>query len=408
MTDTPVSARSAWLPVVSLAFAAFVFNTSEFVPVGLLTGIADSFSMRIADTGLMMTMYAWVVSLASLPAIFIFSDTERRRLLIGVFILFVLSHVLSAVAWSFPILMVSRFGVALSHSVFWAITAAMVMRIAPLGKKTQAVSMLAAGSALASILGLPMGRLISEWFSWRTTFMIIGIVAAMVLVVVWRVMPVLPSQNAGSLKSLPLLIKRPALVGLYVLILLIVTAHFTAYSYIEPLVEKVLHFPSQLTTTLLFVYGLAGLAGTLLFSRLYSRWSLGVLFGSVAVVTLCLLTVLMLGKTHSGLLIVCAFWGVGMIFVTLASQLKTLELASDATDVATAAFSGIYNIGIGGGALVGSQIILGQGLSAITYAGGFIGIVALCWGLGFCLYFMRRAHRAAHEVVDTLPEHPAV
>ena len=240
MTDTPVSARSAWLPVVSLAFAAFVFNTSEFVPVGLLTGIADSFSMRIADTGLMMTMYAWVVSLASLPAIFIFSDTERRRLLIGVFILFVLSHVLSAVAWSFPILMVSRFGVALSHSVFWAITAAMVMRIAPLGKKTQAVSMLAAGSALASILGLPMGRLISEWFSWRTTFMIIGIVAAMVLVVVWRVMPVLPSQNAGSLKSLPLLIKRPALVGLYVLILLIVTAHFTAYSYIEPLVEKVL------------------------------------------------------------------------------------------------------------------------------------------------------------------------
>jgi len=403
MTDTPVSARSAWLPVVSLAFAAFVFNTSEFVPVGLLTGIADSFSMRIADTGLMITMYAWVVSLASLPAIFIFSDTERRRLLIGVFILFVASHGLSAVAWNFTTLMISRFGVALAHSVFWAITAAMVMRIAPAGKKTQAVSLLAAGSALASILGLPVGRLISEWFSWRITFMLIGIVAAVVLVVVWRVMPVLPSQNAGSLKSLPVLMKRPALMGVYVLILLVVTAHFTAYSYIEPLVQKVLHFPSALTTTLLFVFGLAGLAGTFVFTRLYSRFPLGVPFTAIGVITLCLLLLPVAGETRIGLLLFSACWGVGMIFMTLSLQLKTLELASDATDVATAAFSGIYNIGIGGGALVGSQIILEQGLSSITYAGGFIGIVALCWGLGFCLYFMRRVNAPAdmseHTVV---------
>lgn len=292
MTTTRRSALSAWLPVISMAFAAFVFNTSEFAPVGLLKGIADSFDMHIADTGLMITIYAWVVSLVSLPAMFLFSHNERRKLLLGVFLLFVISHLLSALAWNFTVLMISRFGVALSHSVFWAITAAMVMRVAPEGKKTQAVSLLIAGSSLASILDLPVGRIVSEWFSWRMTLLLIGMVAGLIMLVVWRVMPVLPSQNAGSLKSLPSLMRRPALLGLYVLVLLTVTAHFTAYSYIEPLVQDVMKFSGGFTTSLLFVYGLAGLAGTLVFSRLYGRFPLAVLFGAIGVISLSMLLML--------------------------------------------------------------------------------------------------------------------
>jgi len=399
MMSDRFSAVRGWLPVISLAFAAFVFNTSEFAPVGLLKGIAGSFSMHIADTGLMITVYAWVVSLVSLPAIFIFSQTERRRLLIGVFILFVVSHVLSALAWNFTVLMISRFGVALAHAVFWAITAAMVMRVAPAGKKTQSVSLLIAGSALASILGLPVGRMVSEWFSWRMTFLLIGFVAALILLVVWRVMPVLPSHNAGSLKSLPSLMRRPALVGLYILVLLTVTAHFTAYSYIEPLVQDVMKFPGSFTTSLLFVYGLAGLAGTLVFSRLYGRFPLGVLFTAIGVMAVAM-SVLLPAAGHQGWIsLICACWGLGITCVTLAGQLKILELAADATDVATAMFSGIYNIGIGGGALVGSQIIIYSGLEYVSYSGAFLGIIALAWGLLFCLYFMRRAQSQA-ELAD--------
>ncbi|SEG67444.1 sugar transporter [Marinobacterium lutimaris] len=403
MTTTRRSAPSAWLPVISMAFAAFVFNTSEFAPVGLLKGIADSFDMHIADTGLMITIYAWVVSLVSLPAMFIFSHNERRKLLLGVFLLFVISHLLSALAWNFTVLMISRLGVALAHSVFWAITAAMVMRVAPEGKKTQAVSLLIAGSSLASILGLPVGRIVSEWFSWRMTLLLIGMVAGLIMLVVWRVMPVLPSQNAGSLKSLPSLMRRPALLGLYVLVLLTVTAHFTAYSYIEPLVQDVMKFSGGFTTSLLFVYGLAGLAGTLVFSRLYGRFPLGVLFGAIGVISLSMLLLLPAAKSHGWVTLICAFWGLGITFMTLAGQLKILELASDATDVATAMFSGIYNIGIGGGALIGSQVIIHSGLTQIGYSGATLGIMALAWGLVFCLYFMRRAQMPAG-----MKENPAV
>ena len=55
----------AWIPTIGLAFAAFVFNTSEFLPVGLLPNIAESIHESVSKTGLMITVYAWVVSLHS-------------------------------------------------------------------------------------------------------------------------------------------------------------------------------------------------------------------------------------------------------------------------------------------------------------------------------------------------------
>ncbi|MGP2460036.1 sugar transporter [Pantoea ananatis] len=386
MPLTTVSRKTAWLRVVLLAIAAFVFNTTEFVPVGLLSDIAAGFSMKTSEVGIMLTIYAWVVALLSLPLMLLTRNIERRFLLTVLFIVFIASHVLSTFAWSFTSLIVSRVGIALSHAVFWSITASLAIRVAPAGKKNQALSMLATGTALAMVLGVPIGRVVGQALGWRTTFGVIGLSALVLMIMLARILPRLPSEHTGSLSSVPLLFRRPALVGMYLLVTLIVTAHYTAYSYIEPFMQLVANASEGFTTLLLLLFGSAGIIGSLLFSSLGKKFPSALLIAAIALVTLCMGLLIFAAVRPGAIITLCVVWGMAMMMIGLAMQIRVLSLASDATDVAMSLMSGIYNIGIGAGALLGSQVSAYMSLSDVGNVGAIIGLAALLW----CIYIFKR------------------
>ena len=88
----------AWLPLIGMTVSAFIFNTSEFVPIGLLSDIAANFGITESHAGLLISVYSWVVTLLSLPLMLLVSKMSYRKLLLGTIALVVIFHVVSGVS----------------------------------------------------------------------------------------------------------------------------------------------------------------------------------------------------------------------------------------------------------------------------------------------------------------------
>ena len=366
-----------WVSVCALAVGAFIFNTTEYIPIALLSDIGQSFKMQATEVGMMITVYAWIVALLSLPLMLMTKNIERRKLLLALFALFVVFHALSFFSWNFNILLISRIGIALTHAVFWSITASLAVRLAPTGKTNQALGLLSTGTVLAMVLGIPLGRVVGQYFGWQLSFLLIGVCAAGVMLVLAKNLPALPSQNTGSLSSLPSLFRRRNLMLLYAMTVLIITAHFTAYSYIEPFVLQIGHFKAEQVTIVLSLYGLAGFAASYLFGKWFAKSQRLFMLGAVTVILLSALLLQPFAAFPYAVYALVFIWGVAIVIVSLGMVSKVLSFASDATDVANSIYSGLYNVGIGGGALLGHYVTVWFSLSNIGIAGALLAAAGL-------------------------------
>ncbi len=360
-----------------MGISAFVVNTTEFVPVALLSDIAHDFSITTAETGWMLTLYAWIVAAMSLPLMLLTSRLERKRLLLALFVVFIASHVLSVFAWSFQVLLISRVGIAFSHAIFWAITAAITLRVAPEGKRALALSILATGTSLAMVLGVPIGRIVGQWFGWRTTFAGIGVIAFIVFVLQMKLLPNLPSMFEGSFRKIPELLKNPLLISLYLFCFVVFTADYAAYSYIEPFMSRIGSISENLVTFVLLLFGGAGLIGSLIFSRWSDKSNTMLMLGSTVLILGSMVTMLWAVNSIWLLSLNTLIWGTAMILLMLCIQAKVIEIDINAQDMVMAMFSGIINLGIGTGALLGGYAVTHISLSSVGFVGAAVASVAL-------------------------------
>lgn len=377
-----------WLPLIGLTVSVFIFNMSEFMPVGLLTSIADDFGTSESQTGLIISFYAWAVAICSLPLMLLLRKVDYRPMLLMAVLTFTVFQFLSGISTSYWMLMASRIGVALAHSVFWSIAAPLAVSVVEFRYHRFALSVMAVGTSVAMILGLPLGRVIGLAMGWRMSFFAIAAVSVLTLILLTAVFPQVRNPGTFTVKRMPDIYRNRVLVGVYVMIVVFVTGHFTCYSYIEPFLLDAAGLSDGSVTVALTVFGLAGIVGSMIFTKMYDSTRFRIV---PAVLLFSGLSMMMFGLALGNfvlLMALCALWGMCYTLFCVISQNETLRAApADAAPVAMSLQSGIFNAGIASGSIVGGIVI---DLRSVNDIGFVASVFALAAFLFTYLWLIRK------------------
>lgn len=353
--------------------AAFVAQTSEYLPIGLLPQIHGSLNVSESAVGALVTGYAWIAAASAIPLTLATNRLEKRGLFLGLLGIISLANVSAALSSTYVALALARTLIALTHGVFWSILASFATRVAPGRPQSVSLAWAFGGISLANVLGVPSANAIGQWLEWRAAFMVYAAIGFAIIGAGIRWLPAihaLATDTAGRGVHGKRRLYFPAIVtGL------IITAHFCCYTYVVPLLERVAKTPLPSIPLHLLAFGAAGAAGTV-FSGWAGRWpvwltlvsGLGIV-GSQAMIELG-------GAAAVFGWFEVVLWGMAISSLIIGLQGWVLKLAPERPDEASAFYVAAFNFGIGSGALVGGGTLKVAGDRAVLWTGVVLGAIA--------------------------------
>ncbi|NKG28860.1 MFS transporter [Erwinia rhapontici] len=357
-TPQDMTLRS-WLALFILALSTFTIVTTELAPVGLLTPIANGLHASESAVGMTVSLYAWVGALSALFASVFLGNVAKKRLLLTLTVILFLSNVLAATVSTYTVLLAARVLGALAHGAFWAMIGATAVSIVPTRYIGAATSIVFGGVSAASVFGVPVSNYIGIHFGWRQAFWLMAILSVVAFAGISVLIPQITSKSAIGFEALKSVLKSSALWKIYSATLLAVTAHFAAFTYIEPWLHTQHSLATSVIPAVLFVYGIAGLAGNFLTGMMIDKYLKATV--SISVLLICAVLVFLgtSGSALSGNAVFTAMviWGVAVSGIFVGFQTWVLRLAEDKTFPASAVYVSFFNTAIGIGASAGAWMV---------------------------------------------------
>jgi DHA1 family inner membrane transport protein len=367
---------------LALALASFGIGTTEFVIMGLLPDVAGDLGVTIPQAGLLVTAYALSVAFGSPFLAVATAGMDRRKALLLLIGIFILGNLLCALAPTYALLMTARIVTALCHGAFFGLGAVVAATLVPEQKKAQAIAMMFAGLTLANVLGVPFGTALGEAVGWRNTFwavVVIGFAAAFALYA-WlpRNMPAPRMRLIHEARSL-----GSTQVILAMLISVVVSASlFGVFTYITPILEDVTLISPHEVTLMLLLFGIGLTVGNFLGGWL-GDWKL---MPSVIGILALLIPVLSLFTLTSASLVPAAVtifcWGLLAFALISPLQMRVVNEAAQAPNLASTLNQGAFNLGNAAGAWIGG-LALTNGLAYRELPWIGVALAAVAFTLSF-------------------------
>ncbi|MYY09185.1 MFS transporter [Streptomyces sp. SID4919] len=384
-SDPDRTTARQWLAVAVLCFSTFVVVTSEMLPVGVLTPMADGLRISPGSAGFSLSVTGLTTAVTAPLVPRLLGGLDRRTVLAAAMVVLAAGNALTAVAEGFGPLVVSRIVLGIGMGVVWGLAAAVATRLVAARNAALAVSVAVSGVAAASVAGVPLGTVISNAFGWRAAFAVLATAALLLAAGLLLTLPRLPRPPAptgtdGRAERGSLLRNTQVAVGL-VLIVFLVTAHFAAYTYVRPVLEERTGLTDGSVALVLAVYGVFGLIGNFAAGALAGRRARPTLLGLTAGIGAAVALLALFGTVTGITAMAVALWGLAYGGVSVACQIWMAQAAPDRVEQVTGLYVGVFTAAIALGAFLGGTIVEAAGITALLWSAVALTGVAFAVGL---------------------------
>lgn len=391
--------KSGSLPagLFALALGGFGIGLTEFGIVGLLPEIAADFSVSESISGYLVSGYALAVAFGAIALTAAFSSVERKKVLLGLVVLFIAGNLVSALAPTYIVILIGRIIAALCHGGFFGVGAVVAANMVEDKKKAGAISLMFAGLTVANVVGIPFGTFIGQQFGWRSTFWVITALGIATFLGIEFLVQNSPAPKTAGLRSELGVLRRPQVLLSAAVSILTFGGLVGAYTYIAFTLTEVTGFASSAVPWILLLFGTGTFIGNLIGGKVADR----ALDSSLLVILISLAIVL------SAFALSAEIWWAALIAMFLLGavgfatapglQLRIMHFADDAPSVASGANIAALNIGNAIGAWIGGlTIAAGLGFISPLWVGA-----ALATGASLILLptSIASTHRNGHTPV---------
>lgn len=390
--------RLPWPGLLMLAAGVFLSITIEMLPTGLLPEMSEGLGVAEPFIGLLVSVFAFTVVVTSTPLTALTSRMPRHGLLVAVLAVLGLTTLASAFVPEYWMLIAVRVVGGLAHGVFWAIVASYASRLVPADQIGRAVSVTLGGGTLALVAGVPATTVLGQSIGWRPVFAIVGGLTLFGALAVWRFLPRVAPEAGGTASRIR---RGDAALGSVLLVCGVTAAtmlgQYAVFTYVAPLITDVVGLEPGAVGPLLFVYGVMGAVGLVVAgSPLANRPTVAIVVAMA--VAAAALGVLGLGAGVVASLVAFAVWGLAFGAIPPLLQTRLLQSApARQRDAASALYTTAFNVGIGGGALIGAVLFERIGVQSLPFV---YAVVLVAVGAVLIADAVRRRARVVEPAVS--------
>ncbi|MCT4501706.1 MFS transporter [Pseudomonas sivasensis] len=307
MPNNPNAPR--WGAVLAMSLAAFTLVASEFMPVSLLTPLAADLNITQGQAGQGISVSGLFALLTSLVIAAVAARVDRKRLLVALTLLMIVSGTVVAFAPNYMVFMLGRALIGVAIGGFWSLSAATAMRLVPDDQVPRALAVVNGGNALATVIAAPLGSFLGGMIGWRGAFFCVVPVA--VIAVVWLLisLPSIKSRGEAKTTNVLRLMKQPPVIMGMLAVSVFFMGQFMLFTYLRPFLETVTQVSVSLLSLMLLVLGMAGLAGTFLIERFLKRSLYPTLIAIPLLMALIALALVAFGSSTAMTTLLLGLWG---------------------------------------------------------------------------------------------------